>query len=195
MQADIERLFDSKPDTYLEEHFSLFDRFKEALNSGAIRAAEPDPAAKSGWRVNGWVKKGILLGFRMGALVDMSIDRERQPWFDKSTYPVKRLAQEDAVRIAMLVVKTRAGERSLLPAQISSINGGIRARVAASEWPAFSGPEGYFLLDRDLLDQQIIDINGRKVVRVNDVEIMPEAVNEHFVLKISAVDVGVRASV
>jgi magnesium transporter len=103
--------------------------------------------------------------------------------------------QHDAVRIAMLVVKTRSGERSLLPAQIASINGGIRASVAASEWPAFSGPEGYFLLDRDLLDQQIIDINGRKVVRVNDVEIMPEPVNDHFVLKIAAVDVGVRGFV
>lgn len=102
---------------------------------------------------------------------------------------------EDPVRISALVVKTRAGERSLLPSQISSINGGIRARVAASEWPAFSGPEGYFLLDRDLLDQQIIDINGRKVVRVNDVELVPEPVNDHFVLKIGAVDVGVRGFV
>ena len=41
--------------------------------------------------MNGWVKKGILLGFRMGAVVDMSIDTTRQPWFDKATYPVKRV--------------------------------------------------------------------------------------------------------
>ena len=69
----------------------LFSRFKEALNAGAVRAAEPDPEAPTGWRVNPWVKKGILLGFRMGAIVDMSIDRARQPWFDKATYPVKTL--------------------------------------------------------------------------------------------------------
>ncbi len=99
MQAEIERLYDARPETYTEEHFSLFGRFKEALNAGRARAAEPDAAAPSGWRVNGWVKKGILLGFRMGALVDMSIDRARQPWFDKATWPVKRLTVHDAVRI------------------------------------------------------------------------------------------------
>jgi 2,3,4,5-tetrahydropyridine-2-carboxylate N-succinyltransferase len=99
LQADIERLYDARPESYTEEHFRLFQRFKEALNAGRIRAAEPDPAAPSGWRVNGWVKKGILLGFRMGALVDMSIDRARQPWFDKATWPVKRLDVSDAVRV------------------------------------------------------------------------------------------------
>lgn len=99
MQADIERLYDARPESYSEEHFRIFQRFKEALNAGRIRAAEPDPAAPSGWRVNGWVKKGILLGFRMGALVDMSIDRARQPWFDKATWPVKRLDVSDAVRV------------------------------------------------------------------------------------------------
>ena len=54
---------------------------------------------RSGWRVNTWVKKGILLGFRMGAVVDMSPDPVRQPFFDKSTYPVKRLSPADGVRI------------------------------------------------------------------------------------------------
>ncbi len=77
----------------------MFGAFKEALNRGEVRAAEPDAAARSGWRVNAWVKKGVLLGFRMGALVDMSIDTARQPYFDKSTYPVKRLTAEDGVRI------------------------------------------------------------------------------------------------
>ena len=55
-------------------------KFKNALNAGEIRAAEPDASAKTGWRVNAWVKKGILLGFRMGATVDMSIDAARQPF-------------------------------------------------------------------------------------------------------------------
>jgi 2,3,4,5-tetrahydropyridine-2-carboxylate N-succinyltransferase len=77
----------------------LFGRFKDALNAGTIRAAEPDTAAKSGWRVNGWVKKGILLGFRMGGVVDMSIDATRQPFFDKSTYPVKQFTAQSGVRI------------------------------------------------------------------------------------------------
>ncbi|RPI07839.1 MAG: 2,3,4,5-tetrahydropyridine-2,6-dicarboxylate N-succinyltransferase [Acidobacteriales bacterium] len=99
LQANIEKLFDQKPETYSEEHFHLFQAFKDALNSGAVRAAEPDASARSGWKVNSWVKKGILLGFRMGALSDMSIDRDRQPFFDKVTYPVRRLTAEDAVRI------------------------------------------------------------------------------------------------
>ncbi len=98
-EAEIERLYEEKPERYEEEHFRLFERFKEALNQGRIRAAEPDPSSPSGWRVNAWVKKGILLGFRMGALVDMSVDRARQPFFDKATWPVKRLGVEDGVRI------------------------------------------------------------------------------------------------
>ena len=95
----IEEVFDNKPAEYTEEHFRLFHDFKLALNSGAIRAAEPDPGSKTGWRVNGWVKKGILLGFRLGAVVDMSIDAVRQPWLDKATYPVKRFAVDSGVRI------------------------------------------------------------------------------------------------
>ena len=98
-QTEIEALFDSKPAQYTEEHLHVFQRFKEALNRGEVRAAEPDAASPSGWRVNGWVKKGILLGFRMGQIVDMSIDPFRQPFFDKATYPVKRFAAGDGVRI------------------------------------------------------------------------------------------------
>jgi 2,3,4,5-tetrahydropyridine-2-carboxylate N-succinyltransferase len=99
MQTEIEKLFEEKPAAYTEEHFALFQRFKHALNSGAVRSAEPDPSARSGWRVNTWVKKGILLGFRMGAVVDMSVDPVRQPFLDKSTWPVRRLTPESGVRI------------------------------------------------------------------------------------------------
>lgn len=99
MQAEIERLFDQRPDTYTDEHFHLFQEFKQALNSGHIRAAEPDHSTTTGWRVNAWVKKGVLIGFRMGVTVDMSIERVRQPWFDKSTFPVKRIEVADSVRI------------------------------------------------------------------------------------------------
>jgi len=99
MQAEVEQLFDEKPASYSEQHFALFARFKEALNEGRIRSAEPDASTRSGWRVNAWVKKGVLLGFRMGSVVDMSIDVTRQPLFDKSTWPVKRLTAESGVRI------------------------------------------------------------------------------------------------
>jgi len=99
MQTSIEALFDQKPSTYTEDHFALFARFKEALNSGSVRAAEPDSSTKTGWRVNTWVKKGILLGFRMGGIVDMSVDATRQPFFDKATWPVKRITAASGVRV------------------------------------------------------------------------------------------------
>lgn len=99
MQAEIEQLFDNKPDEYTPEHFALFSRFRQALNKGEIRSAEPDDSEKCGWRVNGWVKKGILLGFRMGGIVDMSIDPAKQPFLDKSTYPVHPFTPADGVRI------------------------------------------------------------------------------------------------
>jgi 2,3,4,5-tetrahydropyridine-2,6-dicarboxylate N-succinyltransferase len=99
LPAEIERLFDENPARYTDEQRRLFQQFKDALNLGEIRAAEPDPARMTGWRVNAWVKKGILLGFRMGAIVDMSIDAARQPFFDKSTYPVKKFGADSGVRI------------------------------------------------------------------------------------------------
>ena len=97
--SQVEKLFDEAPAHYDEEHQWLFRDFKTALNRGEIRAAEPDASAKSGWRANAWVKKGILLGFRMGAIADMSIDATKQPFFDKSTYPVRAIALADGVRI------------------------------------------------------------------------------------------------
>ncbi len=99
LQTDIESVFDNKPEAYTEDHFRLFQRFKDALNAGQIRSAEPDPASATGWRVNAWVKKGILLGFRMGAVVDMSIDSSRQPFLDKATYPVRKFTTASGVRI------------------------------------------------------------------------------------------------
>jgi len=99
MQASIEALFDEKPALYTDEHFRLFEEFKQALNAGRIRSAQPDSSTKTGWRVNAWVKKGILLGFRMGTIVDMSIDTHKQPWLDKSTYPVKQFGPGSGVRI------------------------------------------------------------------------------------------------
>lgn len=99
MQQEIELLFGHPPAEYTSEHHALFARFKEALNRGEIRAAEPDASTKTGWRVNAWVKQGILIGFRMGAIVDMSINANKQPWFDKATYPVRAIGAESGVRV------------------------------------------------------------------------------------------------
>jgi 2,3,4,5-tetrahydropyridine-2,6-dicarboxylate N-succinyltransferase len=99
LQQQIEQLFDQPPPKYLPAHMALFLAFKDALNAGEVRAAEPDEKSSSGWRVNGWVKKGILLGFRLGVIADMSIDALRQPFFDKSTYPVKHITSASGVRI------------------------------------------------------------------------------------------------
>ena len=98
MKAEIEALFDKKPATYSEENFQLFTEFRDLLNNGTIRAAEPDPSEPTGWRVNSWVKKGILLGFRMGGIMEMSNGGPLQ-FFDKSTYPTRQLSVSDGVRI------------------------------------------------------------------------------------------------
>lgn len=100
MEKELTELFDNPPAQYTPDHFSLFARFKQGLNAGTIRAAQPDAATQpGGWRVNTWVKKGILAGFRMGGIVDMSIDAVKQPFFDKSTYPVRQMTANDGVRI------------------------------------------------------------------------------------------------
>jgi 2,3,4,5-tetrahydropyridine-2,6-dicarboxylate N-succinyltransferase len=77
----------------------VFARLRAALAAGEVRAAEPDPAAPSGWRVNTWVKQGILLGFRHGDTVDVSTDHGRWPFFDKDTLPLKRITLESRVRV------------------------------------------------------------------------------------------------
>jgi len=107
--------------------------------------------------------------------------------------------QEDRSRISSLIVRTKAGNRVLPFAAVGGINGGVRATTTAGEWPAAHGTEGLFLLERDLLDQQVIDINGRKVVRVNDVdlelEVPKSAGPSHPVLRVLSVDVGARGAV
>src|SRR3982751_1226417 len=97
MQATIEILFDHKPVAYTPEHLSKFDEFLAALNAGLVRAAEPDPTAATGWRVNAWVKKGILLGFRMGVNTDMSVGT--LAFRDKDTYPTRKISAANNIRI------------------------------------------------------------------------------------------------
>jgi sporulation protein YlmC with PRC-barrel domain len=117
--------------------------------------------------------------------------------------------QEDRSRISSLIVKTKSGNRVLPFSAISAIDGGVRATTAAGAWPVVNGTEGLFLLERDLLDQQVIDVNGRKVVRVNDVDLQvdsgkikdkdkdkdKDADRTHPVLRVLSVDVGARGAV
>ena len=103
--------------------------------------------------------------------------------------------QEDPARISTLIVKTRTGNCLLAFHAVKSINGGVRAGTKADDWPRDSGMEGLFLLERDLLDQQVIDVNGRKVVRVNDVDLLEEVIGNHVVLKVGSVDVGARGAI
>src|SRR5882724_2333337 len=106
--------------------------------------------------------------------------------------------QENRDCVASLIVKTKTGNRVLPFISITSINGGVRASTTFPEWPVANGTEGLFLLERDLLDQQVIDINGRKVVRVNDVELLIEAQKDggkSAVLRVQSVDVGARGAV
>src|SRR5579863_1519325 len=68
----------------------VFGEFKQLLNSGTIRAAEKQGGE---WRVNTWVKRGILLGFRLGKLRDVSINDQFR-FFDKHTYPLHQFTAE-----------------------------------------------------------------------------------------------------
>jgi CBS domain-containing protein/sporulation protein YlmC with PRC-barrel domain len=107
--------------------------------------------------------------------------------------------QEDRSRIASFIVKTKTGNRVLPFASVAAINGGIRAATTSGDWLSINGTEGLFLLERDLLDQQVIDVNGRKVVRVNDVDLewdaQRDAGSPHPVLRVLSVDVGARGAV
>ncbi|MBP1691421.1 MAG: 2,3,4,5-tetrahydropyridine-2,6-dicarboxylate N-succinyltransferase [Bacteroidetes bacterium] len=96
LEQQISDLFNNPPEHgYTSEHFSIFERFKLALNTGEVRAASP---VGGSWKVNLWVKQGILLGFRMGTLIDYSIDG-RFRFFDKHTFPLRQITVEDGVRV------------------------------------------------------------------------------------------------
>jgi magnesium transporter len=103
--------------------------------------------------------------------------------------------QEDRSRVASIIVKTRTGDRVLPLTSVSLINGGVRASTGAADWIQSNGSEGLFFFGRDLLDQQVIDVHGRKVVRVNDVDFHHESSQNRCVLKVGGVDVGARGAV
>jgi len=97
LRERIEALF-AKSDFGPEDR-AVYEEFKTALRNGAIRSAEKD--AEGNWHANTWVKKGILLGFRMGKMVEMSKPTETFKFFDKDTFPLRPMTVDDGVRIVM----------------------------------------------------------------------------------------------
>ena len=77
----------------------MFAQLRSALSSGEVRAAEPDTTSPFGWHVNTWVKQGILLGFKFGDNIDVSMDHGKWPFFDKDTLPMKKFTTGSGVRI------------------------------------------------------------------------------------------------
>jgi 2,3,4,5-tetrahydropyridine-2,6-dicarboxylate N-succinyltransferase len=91
----IQHLFDNPPAEITDEHRELFTEFKQKLNSGEVRAAEK---IDGNWRVNHWVKLGILLGFKLGRVRNFSINNQFR-FYDKDTYPLKHITADDRIRI------------------------------------------------------------------------------------------------
>ena len=97
LQEKIEQLLTKSE--FLADDRAAFEEFKAALRRGEIRAAEK--AADGIWRTNAWVKQGILLGFKMGKMVEMSKDTETFQFFDKETYPLRPMTLDDKIRIVL----------------------------------------------------------------------------------------------
>jgi 2,3,4,5-tetrahydropyridine-2-carboxylate N-succinyltransferase len=96
LREQIEALAGREGNVFSTEDRAVFDELKRALNRGEVRAAERSAGGK--WIVNSWVKQGLLLGFRMGAITDMSTG-ESFKFFDKDTYPARPTKVDDNVRI------------------------------------------------------------------------------------------------
>jgi len=101
LESDIERLAKAGAEAPRDEVRQAFTALRKALSNGEVRAAEPDSTSPSGWRVNAWVKRGILLGFKFGKTTELYLwgDSGRWPFLDKDTMPLKPLTAESGVRI------------------------------------------------------------------------------------------------
>src|SRR5689334_18264694 len=123
------------------------------------------------------------------------------PVYDSSGHRAGRVREaaivpaEDKQRVSALVVRTPKGEFLVPVSAIHEVNGVVRVTTPSGDWTRYAGSEGMLLLGRDLLDQQIIDVNGRKVVRVNDIELHEEIHGERVTLRVGSVDVGGRGAV
>jgi 2,3,4,5-tetrahydropyridine-2,6-dicarboxylate N-succinyltransferase len=109
LQGRIERYFTAGAEAIGNpEALQSFLDLRTALEAGTLRSAEPDPVSPTGWRVNPWVKRGILLGFRLGALADMSCG-STLAFVDKATYPARRFTPQDGIRIVPGGSSVRSG--------------------------------------------------------------------------------------
>ena len=97
LETLIDDLYTRETTDFGEEYFRAFDELKAALNEGRVRAAEPDAGSPSGWRVNAWVKMGILLGFRIGRVVEMPPNDLQ--FRDKHTFPLRQIPREQNIRV------------------------------------------------------------------------------------------------
>jgi 2,3,4,5-tetrahydropyridine-2-carboxylate N-succinyltransferase len=98
LQTKIEQYFAAGADAIGDRTaMDAFLELRSALSDGRVRAAEPDPGNSLGWRVNAWVKQGILLGFRLGTLEKMGGDEFS--FVDKNTYPARRIGLREGVRV------------------------------------------------------------------------------------------------
>lgn len=104
--------------------------------------------------------------------------------------------QDDASRVAAFIVRTPSGDRVVFPKVVHEVSGAvIRSSAKSEDWAPLTSSEGYLMLERDLLDQQIIDVHGRKVVRVNDIEFFIEQSNGNASLRVHEVEIGPRGAV
>lgn len=95
LRARIESLSELPTEALGDAALAAFEELREALERGALRAAEPDA---DGWRVNAWVKQGILLGFRLGRMEDLA-PAGPLTFRDKHTFPPRRFVADDGVRV------------------------------------------------------------------------------------------------
>jgi 2,3,4,5-tetrahydropyridine-2-carboxylate N-succinyltransferase len=122
LEQSIEHFFAQGPAAIgNKDALKAFHELRDALEAGMLRSAEPDSGSPTGWRVNAWVKRGILLGFRLGNLVDMTVcghPNSRNGLFatppnisfiDKSTYPARDFNADDGIRIVPGGSSVRAG--------------------------------------------------------------------------------------
>lgn len=108
LQKAIQRHFAAGPGALGDEAaLTAFLTLRAALENGELRAASPDPAAPTGWRVHAWVKQGILLGFRLGVLQEFPA--AGFSFVDKSTFPVRHFNSGDGLRVVPGGSSIRAG--------------------------------------------------------------------------------------
>ena len=108
LEASIERHFAAGPAASSDpEAMAAFLALRTALENGEVRSASPDAASPAGWRVNAWVKRGILLGFRLGALEEMP--GPGLSFVDKHTYPARFFTRSQGIRIVPGGSSIRAG--------------------------------------------------------------------------------------